>query len=547
MKVHESSFGAARAAGAASQDAFEVKAWGETVIAVVSDGAGGARAGGEASQRAVSTMVTHYEERPRAWSPQRSLGEFTRLINQRLYHDSVARYGAPEMIATLSVAVLEGDRLYGLNVGDSRVYLSHGGRLEQLSTDHVLAEEGYRHVLSRALGMAEAVEPQLFERTLHDGDLALLCTDGVSNVLNPATLAARLHARCSARSLVATAREKAAPETLDDMSAIVLDIAETGRLRAASELPLPIPETLRRGDEIDGFILARPFQDTDRVWLATRAGARYVLKFAPVEARDHEPYLHAFVREAWHATRLASSPHVVHAFVPEGASARYYAMQFIDAPTLKTLLRTRRLGVEEAVALGRFLVAAAGDLLRLDLVHGDIKPENILILPGYASPEYRLIDFGSMTELFSTNSRAGTASYLAPERFHENPVSERTELFAIGATLYEALTGSLPFGEIERFQTPRFCDAKDPVRLNPNIPGWLRAVLLRATAPQPERRYQNYSELGFDLERPAQVEPFHRKDAPLLERNPLGFYRTGFFLLLALTVYLLMRLLACGG
>ena len=60
-----------------------------------------------------------------------------------------------------------------------------------------------------------------------------------------------------------------------------------------------------------------------------------------------------------------------------------------------------------------------------------------------------------MTEFFSVTSRAGTASYLAPERFQEAPISERTEIFAIGVTLFEALTQAFPFGEIERFQTPR--------------------------------------------------------------------------------------------
>jgi hypothetical protein len=80
--------------------------------------------------------------------------------------------------------------------------------------------------------------------------------------------------------------------------------------------------------------------------------------------------------------------------------------------------------------------------------------------------------------------------------------------------------------------------------LNRNLPPWLRAVLLRAVAPQPERRYQNYSEMLFDLDHPEQVEPFHRTNAPLLERDPLAFYRLGFFVLLALTLLLLGLLLA---
>jgi serine/threonine protein kinase len=112
-------------------------------------------------------------------------------------------------------------------------------------------------------------------------------------------------------------------------------------------------------------------------------------------------------------------------------------------------------------------------------------------------------------------------------------------VFAIGATLYEAVTGAFPFGEIERFQTPRFQRAKRPGVFNPNLPPWFEAVLLRALSPNPERRYQSYSEMLFDLEHPSQVLPFHGQNQSWLERDPLGFYRTGFFVLLALVLILL--------
>jgi serine/threonine protein phosphatase PrpC len=526
-----------------SQDAFAAQAWGETAIAVVADGVGGARAGAEAARRAVDSLVRSYRERPRAWAPLKALGEFARLLNQRLYHDSAQRYGTPELISTLAVAVIEGDHLYGLNVGDSRIYLSRGGKLEQLSTDHVLEDPKHRHVLSRALGGDEEVQPDFFERVLRDGDVALLCTDGLSGVLDPETLGRKLAERASARSLVSAAHERATPESLDDISAIVLEVAETGKLRAVRELPLKIPAKLVKGDVIDGFQLVKPFQQSDRTWLALRERTRYTLKFAPVEALDNEPLLTAFIKETWNACRLGAAA-FPRAFVPADATARYYAMEFIEAPNLKALLRSRRLGIEEAVLLGRFLLNTCQELLRLDLVHGDLKPENILATSAYDSIDFKLVDFGSVTELFSLTSRAGTASYLAPERFHESPISERTEIFAIGVTLYESLTGALPFGEIERYQTPHFTSAADPAPLNPNLPPWLRAVLLRATAVQPERRYQQYSEMLYDLEHPAQVAPFHRAEAGLIERDPLRFYRAGFFLFLASTLVLLGLLLA---
>jgi serine/threonine protein phosphatase PrpC len=543
MKVNITSHNLPRG-GSKSGDACMWRVNGETVIAALADGVGGARAGVEASHRIVETLVENYAARPRAWTPQRALNEFARAINEALYRESLARFDSPELVSTLSVAVLEGDRLYGLNVGDSRVYLSRGGRLEQLSRDHVDPDQC--HVLRRAIGLGVELEPHCFETDIADGDLAVLCSDGVSNVIPSAEFAGQLLRRVSARVLVQHARERADERQLDDMSAVVIDVAKAGRLRAVQSLPLPIPESPKKGDTIDGYELVRPFAGNDRVWLAGKDDRLWTLKFAPLEARDDEDILARFIKEAWNAGRAAEAApeSFVAAFTPERATARYYVQEFIDAPSLKGVLKARALGPDEAVALGKMLCSASEKLLGLDLVHGDLKPENVLVISDYARLRFKLIDLGSAAALFSVTSRAGTASYLAPERFHGAPNSERTEIFAIGVTLYEALTRRFPFGEIERFQTPVFHAPKPPGTLNTSIPSWLDQVILRAMSIEPERRYQHFSELAFDLEHPDRVEPFFQKGAPLLERNPLAFYRAGFFLLLAACLYLLVRLVS---
>jgi serine/threonine protein phosphatase PrpC len=541
VKIYTTSFGLPRKEGAESGDSFAVKAWEETVIAVMADGVGGARDGKEASARIVGALIENYQTRPTSWTPLRALSEFTNLINRTLYQDSLLRYEKPELVSTLAVAVIEGNRLFGLNVGDSPVYVSRSGRLERMSEEHV--QPGMNHVLNRAIGLAPDVEPHVFETELEDGDLAFLCTDGVSKVLSAQELEIRLGQRASARALVHHAHELASDDAMDDMSAIVIDVAQTGKLRDASELRLPIPDSLQKGQIIDGYELIRPFQHSDRVWLATHEGQRWTLKFAPLEARDREAVLHHFVKETWNATRVGSD-HFVNAFVPEGASARYYVMEFVEAPSLKTVLRARRLAVDETIALGKFLIDAETTLLGLGLIHGDIKPENILVVSEYDRLRFKLVDLGNAAEIFSVTSRAGTASYLAPERFRGAPVCERTESYSIGVTLYQSLCGTLPYGEIERFQTPAFGVAKSPSRANPNIPPWLDAVLLRALAVNPERRYRHYSELSFELSNPEKVEPFFQPGASILERNPLLFYKAGFWVLLIATVFLLFRIVS---
>lgn len=512
----------------------------ETVIAVLADGAGAARAGAEAARRAVESIAGNFAARPTEWSAARALGEFARLINRTLHQESMARFDAPELVSTLACVAVEGDRLIGLNVGDSRVYLLRDGRLEQLSEDHV--DPLQAHVLQRALGLAPDVVPYCFERNLLDGDLLLLCSDGITNILSSEALRSELSHHISARTLVQFARHQAGDSEIDDLSAVVIDVVRVGRMRAVSQIPLLIPESLAKGQIIDGYELIRPFTGTDRVWLAAKESRRWVLKFAPLEARSDETILEAFVREAWNAGRIVGEPFVT-AFTPDEATARYYVQEFIEAPSLKALLGSRRVVVDEAVRLGRFLCDACIRLLTLDLVHGDVKPENILAVADYDHVRFKLVDLGSSAEIFSVTSRAGTPSYLAPERFAGAPISERTEIFAIGVTLYEALTRKYPFGEIERFQTPVFHPPKRPSVLNPNIPAWLDHVILRALSIDPTRRYQHYSALAFDLANPERVEPFYQADAPLLERDPLTFYRTGFWLLLTASLYLLFRLL----
>lgn len=540
MKIHTTSYGLPRTEGDTSSDAFAVRAWDETVIAVLSDGAGTGQPAREAAARAVASLIENYSVRPRSWDPARALAEFAHLLNRSLYQESQARYERPEMVATLAAAVVEGNRLYGINVGDSRITLWRDQQLIPLSEDHVDGVQ--KNMLTRALGMEEEIKPHVFQHDLQDGDIALLCSDGLSNHLSTEDLSAALQQRSTARSLVLDARRKASQETLDDISAVVLDIRQTGRLRTMSERELTIPSSLKKGEKVDGYELLRPFHGTDRVWLAEKDGQRVVLKFAPREAAESDAHLTAFTRETWNATR-AHSEHFVRAYEPHGQTARYYVMQFVDAPSLHAVLRERILSVDSAVALGRFLAEACQTLLRLDLAHGDIKPENILCAGDYARLTFKLVDLGSAVQIFSESSRAGTASYLAPERFKGSPISERTEIFAIGVALYQSLTGKLPYGSIERFQTPSFSPARSLTKLNPNVPPWMETVVRRAIALRPERRYQHYSELLHDLNNPERVQPFFEEFTPLLERNPLTFYRTGFFILLVITLLLALKLL----
>ncbi|MEO6995459.1 MAG: serine/threonine-protein kinase, partial [Lacunisphaera sp.] len=354
-----------------------------------------------------------------------------------------------------------------------------------------------------------------------------------------------LQACAGAHTIVTASRESVAdrPDLHDDASAIVLNIVEPGWRSSTKGRSVEVLRTLTAGQSIDSYRLMRPLQTEARVWLAHSTDDRLrVLKFPPIDAFDDELRRDGFVREMWNVTRV-DSPDFIRAQIPLEGSLRYYTMDYVEAPTVRDILKKSPLAVEETIVLAQTLLRAAQFLLSHDLAHGDLKPDNILRAADSPAPKFILLDLGSAAEIFSVTNRAGTPSYLAPERFRGGALSERTEIFSIGVILYEVLTRTYPYGEIERFQTPSFeRTPRRPSQLNAAIPLWLEAITLKAIAANPNDRYQNFSELVFDLDHPSKVAAYVRCDAPLLERNPLLFYKSmSLFLLLAcaVLVYLL--------
>jgi serine/threonine protein phosphatase PrpC len=537
-------FGRSRAIGEETDDAAEVFEPEGVAIVAIADGLGSAKCGRLAALRAVAALKQNFPARPHHWSAGRTCEEIIRHLNSRLWQEGLARFEAPELASTIAVAAVEGSRLWALNAGDSRIYLWREHRLRQISTDHRESEPGRRHVLTRALGLTGDLPLAIAELEVSAGDVLLLCTDGVTDVLDDQALVRLLLLGARAAEIVAEAARRATDETRDDATAVTLQIVEPGAGQGTRGPGLRVPGALAAGEVVDGFTLRQSFRASDRIWLAAREGRSYVLKFPPRAAATDEVLLGAFLREIWHATQLQSDffPAIC---LPEQAAVHFYAQEYLAVPTLRKWLTERgQLPPAQAVELGRFLLGAEQFLLGHGFAHGDIKPENILVLPSEPGLRFKLIDLGSAAEIFSVQGRAGTPSYLAPERFGGAAVTECTEIFAIGVVLYEALTGRLPYGEIEPFQTPLWGAPRLVTAINQHVPSWLEAIVLRATSADPARRQQSYSEVRFELDNPEQVQPFFRPGTPLLERNPQLFYKIGFFLMLAVALVLGCLLIA---
>ena len=515
-------------------DFFEVKVMDNITVAVVCDGVGSALEGAQAAKRTSNFLVHSLKNRPKSWSMEKSILHFIENINRVLYLESMEDYEREELVTTLTIVVIEGDRLYGANVGDSRIYLHRNGQLAQLSSDHAMDEEGMGNVLTSAMGLGESVSPYYFENNLLAGDQILLCSDGLYNELSEEEL--NYGIKMGASFLVKKASKLHDDDLPDDTTAVVIEIKDVDPRLKLKQSDLIVQESYKVGEVIDGYTLLKSLIQNERTWLCEKRGLKYVMKFIPYEALDDEMMLDLFVKEVWMAKRLKAGffPKTI---VPKNRTHRYYIMSFVEGVTLKEYTAKKPLSVDLSVELAVFLLKMSHFLMKHDLVHGDIKPENIIITERKGKLVFKMVDFGSITEAYSNVTRAGTPSYLAPERFRQAPVNEQTEVYAIGVTLYEALTQKFPFGEIEPFQNPSFDKSiKAPSRLNPKIPAWLESIILRALDTNTDKRYNNYSEMQYEVTNPLKVKPYFDKSISFIERNPLLVCRIGFVGMLVLNM-----------
>ncbi|MFA6137045.1 MAG: protein kinase [Sulfurimonas sp.] len=537
--IKTSGFSLAKRKELRGDDFYDVKSIGHVTVAIVCDGVGSADAGAEAASRVTSYLINNFKIRPKSWSIEKSLKTFIKSINSILYKESMINYERSELVTTLSIVVIEGNRLYGANVGDSRVYLYRDKKINQLSFDHVMGEAGYENVLTQAIGIDNEVEPYYFENIVQKEDKILLCSDGLYTIMSENRLEEGI-------SLGATALVKKASKLMDDnlpddTTAVVVEILEANEVEKLKQQNLPIPESLKKGETIDGYTLEKSLIQNERTWLCLKKNKHYILKFAPKEAIDDENILDFFVKEAWNAKRLKAD-FFPKAVIPKNRTQRYYVMQTFHGKDLNDYLTNKQITIDDAVELAKTLLKMSQFLLKYDLVHGDIKPNNIMIAKDTdENTEFKIIDFGSITEIFSTDTRAGTPSYLSPERFSNEAISETTEIFSIGVTLYLALTGKYPYGEIEPFQTPSFREAKKPSTYNKNIPAWLDSIILRSITVDKDKRYQHYSEMLYELQSPQNVKAFFSKESSIIERSPIVFYRTAFTLMFIINIVLLLR------
>jgi serine/threonine-protein kinase len=218
-----------------------------------------------------------------------------------------------------------------------------------------------------------------------------------------------------------------------------------------------------------------------------------------------------FQREARAATAL-NHPNIVSVYdlgqTPDGTL--YIAMEYIDGPSLKTLIMAgRAIPPMRTIAILRQVASALATAHRHNIIHRDLKPHNIMLATGIdGSEQAKLVDFGiaktfdESTQLTSMGSALGTPYYMSPEQIEGATVDARSDIYALGIILYEMLVGEVPFADQS---TPAVLvrQLKErparPSLKNPAVPPSLEAIALRCLEKDPAQRFQSADEFAAAL------------------------------------------------
>jgi len=247
----------------------------------------------------------------------------------------------------------------------------------------------------------------------------------------------------------------------------------------------------------------------------TRTGATVALKVLKEVDLPSPHRLHRFEQEARAASRL-SHPNIVPVRDAGDIDGTYYiAMDFVEGMTLDRSLAQGKMRLREFVVILEKVALAVHQAHEMGIVHRDLKPQNILL---DTRGEPHVTDFGlaKMDHADKGGTHAGSALgtpfYMSPEQVSGDILGTdaRSDIYAMGVILYEALTGRVPYpghSVMDVYRAILAGGLTPPAKLNPRTPPDLEAICLKALAPDKRRRYPTAREFAMDLRRHLDGQP----------------------------------------
>jgi serine/threonine protein phosphatase PrpC/predicted Ser/Thr protein kinase len=522
-----------------------------------------------ASEAAVKGFLEDYFCTSDAWSVKKSAQRVLIATNSWLHaqtRHSQYRYDNDRgYVCTLSAMVIKSTTAHIFHVGDTRIYRLRGNALEQLTHDHRFWISQDKSYLGRALGINSQLEIDYQALPVETRDIFLFATDGIYEYASPYFIINAVNAPgndldTAAKAIVAEAYEQGSPDNLTVQIIRIEDLPDLDADELYQQLTeLPFPPMLEARVIIDDYKIVRELHSSSRshVYLAmdNETQSPVVIKTPSIALRGDPAYLERFLMEEWIARRINSAYVLKPCAHTRKRNFLYIVTEYIDGRTLaqwmidnpKPDMETVR-GIVEQIAKG------LRAFHRLEMLHQDLRPDNIMI---DSTGTVKIIDFGStrvagLMEITTPIERShllGTAQYTATEYFLGESGTTYSDIFSLGVIAYQMLSGKLPYGtEVSKART-RAAQKKLTYRSvldeDREIPAWIDDALKKSVHPNPYQRYKELSEFIYDLRHPNQVF-LNKTRLPLIERNPLVFWKS-VSLILAVTVFVLLLKLTHRG
>ena len=540
-------------------------------IAILADGVGGVGNGEVASRLAAETALAFFQEaKPESGAPD---------VIRRIYDEASAKiFQAAQqkgpMATTLITSVFRHDRLTMAHVGDSRGYLIRAGKIKRLTTDHsytslqvklgLLLERNamaspHRSTLTRSIGSDPICHYDITSEALEKNDIILQCSDGLYGyVLDDEILdiVVKFHPGEACKRLIGLAEKRQVSDNVSVQIVQVWDVDQAQTANPATARPagkdLNVGSLLDDRFEITDVIaksgMASLFKANDR-----QTGNAVALKIPHLQIESDPAGFQRFQREEEIGLRLNHAG-ILKMFPVENKSRPYIAMEYLEGQTLSELLKNiRPLPEPDAVRVASRIGEALDYLHKNGVVHRDLKPQNVMICN---DGTIRIMDFGIARSLASRRltfvgftPTMGTPDYMAPEQVRGSRGDERTDIYSLGAILYETATGEPPFGGDSPYVIMNARVTGDPVaprKVNPKLTPVLEEIILHAMERDPRRRYQSATEMKRELDNYESVEltsRFARLQAPQIWKSRFRMVPLIIaFVVLQIVVFLLLIL-----
>jgi len=530
------------------------------IAIALADGISSSEVSHIASETAVKSFLSDYFCTSEAWSVKKSAQRVLIATNSWLHSQSQQsehRYNKDKgYVCTLSAIVIKSTTAHILHVGDSRVYRLRDDTLEQLTSDHRHWLTDEKSYLSRALGIQAQLDIDYQSLALKKGDIFLLATDGVYEYTNTNFIIKTMREDDLEKAALALVNEAYTQGSTDNLTAQIIRV-DTLPIQDADEIyqqltELPFPPIFEARSLFDGYQIVREVHASSRshVYLAVdlESNTQVIIKTPSIDLRGDPAYLERFLMEEWIARRINSAHVLKPCSQTRQRNFLYIVTEYIEGQTLSQwMIDHPKPDVETVRGIVEQIAKGLQAFHRMEMLHQDLRPQNIMI---DNAGTVKIIDFGSSSvagimEIASPlerNNILGTAQYSAPEYFLGEAGSTRSDMFSLAVITYQMLASRLPYGaQVAKSRTKSaqrklvYDSVLDDDR---EIPAWIDEALKKALHPNPYRRYEELSEFLFDLRHPNQAF-LSRTRAPLLERNPVLFWK-GVSCILALIIAIIL-------